>query len=421
MSAVRLIVRAALIVLILATTLLLAAEYVSPFASGAMALARLDPGARPVAPLGDGYRPLHKGHIDMATGLYVREDEDMVLRAAPSFVLRRTYRTRDGRSRAFGVGASDSGDWYLIGDGSTFQWAELILENGARIHYDRVSGGTSVLNARFEHWTTPTAFYGSQLAWHGTDWIIRERNGTLLTFLSCSPQHGACALASIRQRDGLTIRFRRDSTGTLTRIDTNREWIALEYGDGGRIARARDQTGHAVAYTYDSRGRLRQSLDTDGTKRTYEYDDRDRLTRIEEPGRIVENRYDGADMCVWQRVRFPADPAHGLLSEDAPYVFTAAYTLEDGRVRYADTAETIGPPRRTAFNVHGYVTSETWNVDPGPAKTITYERNSTTGLLIGMTLKCDGGRWYTSRTVSATPATEDQTEQALLATPCVSR
>jgi len=413
MSPVRLAVRATLIVLVAAMTVLMAAEYLAPYASGAMALARLVPGARPVPPLDARYRPLHKGHIDIATGLYVREDEDMLLRGAPSFILRRTYRTRDERSHAFGAGASHTGDWYLTGDASTFQWAELILEDGARIHYDRVSSGTSVFNARFEHWTTPTAFYGSQLAWHGTDWIIRERDGTLLTFAACGPQRGRCALASIRERDGQTIRFRRDRPETLTAIEAGRQWIAFEYGEGGRIARIRDNAGDVVAYTYDARGRLRQSLDADGTKRTYDYDDRDRLTRIEEPGRIVENRYDAADMCVWQRATFPDDPV--------PYIFTFAYTMQDGRVRYTDTSETDAPARRTEFNVHGYVASERWGGDTGQAKTITYERNPTTGLLIGMTLTCEGGRWHQSRTVSATPATEERMEQDLLTTPCVSR
>ena len=95
--------------------------------------------------------------------------------------------------------------------------------------------------------------------------------------------------------------------------------------------------------------------------------------------------------------------------------------MDRGRVRYTDTSETNAPPRRTAFTAHGYVESETWDLDTGRAKTITYERNSATGLLIGMTLTCDGGRWRTSRTVTATPATEEQAEQELLATPCVSR
>jgi YD repeat-containing protein len=421
MSPVRLVLRATLIVLIAGAALLLAVVYVSRYASGAMALTREVPGAAPARPLPAAYRPLHKGHIDTATGLYVREDEDLLLRDAPSFILRRTYRTRDARSRAFGVGASHTGEWYLIGDASTFQWAELILEDGGRIHYDRVSSGTSILDAQFEHWGTPTVFYGSRLAWNGNEWIIRERDGTLLTFLACGPRHPLCSIASIRLPDGKTTRFRRDAAGTLTRIETGDEWIAFEYGVEGRISRARDQAGHAVAYTYDTRGRLRQALDADGTTRSYDYDDRDRLIRIEEPGRIVENRYDAEDMCVWQRVRFPADPAHGVPAEDEPYVFRFAYTMEDGRVHQTDTWESDAPPHRRVFTVHGYIASETWDFDTDSAKTITYDRNPATGLVSGLTLKCAGGRWHTSRTLSATPATEDRVKDELLATPCVSR
>jgi YD repeat-containing protein len=351
----------------------------------------------------------------------VREDEDLVLRGAPSFILRRTYRTRDARSRAFGVGASHTGEWYLIGDGTAFQWAELILEDGGRIRYDRVSSGTSILNARFEHWETPTVFYGSQLAWTGTQWIIRERNGTLLTFLSCGPQHGLCSISSIRHRDGKTIRFHRDSAGVLMRIEAGDQWITFEYGQGGRIARTQDYAGHAVGYTYDGRGRIRQSLDSDGTTRTYDYDERDRLIRIEEPGRIVENRYDDADMCVWQRARFPADPRHGLPAEDEPYEFRFEYTIEDGRVHQTKTWESNAPPHRRVFTARGYVASETWDFDSDRAKTVSYERDPLTGLVSGLTLKCGNGRWHTSRTLPATPATEDEVKEELLSTSCLSR
>jgi len=412
MSPVRLVVRVTLIVLIAATTLVLAVVYVSRFASGAMALSRQVAGAAPMPPMPEGYRPLHKGHIDLATGLYVREDEDVVLPGAPSFVLRRAYRTRDRRSRAFGVGASDTADWYLIGDSSTFQWAEVILEDGGRIHYDRVTTGTSLFNARFEHWTTPTAFFGSQLAWNGTDWIIRERNGTLLTFLACGPKHGLCGIASIRQPDGKTIRFRRNDMDALTRIEAGDQWIVFEHREG-RISRIRDNAGQSVEYGYDGRGRLRQAVYSGGTKRTYDYDEQDRLIRIEEPGRIVENRYDAADMCVGQRVQF-ADGSE-------PYFFRFAYTLENGRVRQTDTWESNAPPNRIVFTVNGYVASETQDFDTDRAKTLTYERNPATGLVIGLTLNCAGGRWHTTRTLNATPATEDQVKEELLATPCVSR
>lgn len=418
MSPVRLVVRATLILLITATALLLAGVYLPPFVSGARALARQIPGAAPVPPLPPEYQPLHKGHIDTATGLYVREDEDLVLRGAPSFILRRTYRTRDARSRAFGVGASHTGEWYLIGDSARFQWAELILEDGGRIHYDRVSSGTSIFNARFEHRGTPTVFYGSELAWSGTDWIIKEADGTLLTFLACGPRRGLCSISSIRQRDGRTIRFRRDATGLLTRIEAGTQWIAFESGEGGRVARVKDQDGRAVAYTYDARGRLRQSLDSDGFKRVYDYDERDRLIRVDEPGRIVENRFDDADMCVWQRARFFADPRNSVPIDGETYVFRFEYTMQDGRVHETRTWEANTPPHRRVFTASGYVASETWDFDSDRAKTITYERDPLSGLVSGLTLKCGGGRWQTSRTLPATPANEDDVKEELLGTSC---
>jgi len=420
MSPVRLAVRATLSVLIAAAAVLVAALYLPQFASGAVALARPIPGALPVPPLSDGYRPLHKGHIDVATGLYVREDEDLVLRGAPSYVLRRTYRTNDARSRAFGVGASHTGELYLIGDGKLFQWADLILEDGGRIRYDRVSSGTSVFNARFEHWETPTAFYGSQLAWSGTDWIIRERNGTLLRFLLCGPNQGVCSISSIRQPDGQTIRFQRDAAGKLIRIEAGTQWMSFEYGEGGRIARAQDHTGHAVAYTYDPRGRLRQSLDSDGTKRTYDYDERDRLIRIDEPNRVVENRYDDADMCVWQRAFFPADPRNRLSGAGETYEFRFEYTMQEGRVHETRIWETNAPSQRLVFTPSGYVASETWDFESDRPKTITYERDPLTGLVSGLTLRCGGGRWQTVRTLPATPATKDEVKEELLATSCAS-
>ena len=417
MSRRRLVFRVVIGGLIAAMGLFVLALFAGAIAVRGVTLSPPLEGARPTRPLRAGYKPLHKGHIDTATGLYVREDEDLVLRGTPSFVLRRTYRTRDSRSRAFGVGGSHTGDWYLVGDGDRFQWIDLILEDGGRIHYERVSRGTTIAGAQFEHSTTPTEFYGSTLAWSGSDWVIREADGTLLTFRACGPQ-SMCGITNRREPDGQTINFRRDAAGRLLRIETAGESISFEYGAGGRIARATDHAGHAVAYTYDERGRLRQSLDVKGTKRTYDYDERDRLIRVVEPGRIVENRYDAADMCVWQRVRFPADRARGEAVEDEPYLFQFAYVTENGRVRRTDTRESDAPSHRRVFTVHGSVESETYDFDTAHARTITYEREPSTGLVSGLTLKCGGGRWQSSRTLPATPATERQVRGQLLATEC---
>jgi YD repeat-containing protein len=419
MSGRRLVLRVALVALVGVMAFVVFAAVVAPMVSRAIAMAPPPPGARPARPLPPDYEPLHKGHIDTSTGLYVREDEDLALRGAPAFVLRRTYRTRDSRSRAFGIGGSHTGDWYLVGDGRTFQWADLILEDGGRIHYERVTRGTTVVNARYEHWDTPTEFYGSELAWDGTEWLVREHDGTLLTFLACGPRAGLCGLVERREPDGQTITFRRNATGRLMWIETAKERIDVEYGEGERIARVRDVAGHAVAYTYDAKGRLRESVESGGTKRSYDYDDRDRLIRIQEPGRIVENRYDAADMCIWQRVTFPADPAHGIPAAEEPYIFQISYVMENGRVHQTETRESNAPSHRRVFTVHGYLESETYGFDTDRAKTITYERMPATGLVSGMTLKCGGnGRWHTSRTVPANPATEDEVKAELLATPC---
>ena len=418
MSRGRIVLRVVLGGLVAAMALFVCAVLVAPLVARAIALSQAATGSGRARPLPAGYRPLHKGHIDMGTGLYVREDEDLALPGSPSFVLRRTYRTRDSRSRAFGIGGSHTGDWFLVGDSRTFQWADVILEDGGRIHYERTSSGTGISNARYKHRATPSSFYGSELAWTGADWMVRQRDGTVLTFRACSPASGNCAITSIREPDGQIIRFARDAEGTLMRIDAGAQWIAFDYGGGRRIARARDNAGHAVAYTYDARGRLRQALESDGTKRSYDYDDHDRLTRIEEPGRIVENRYDAADMCVWQRVRFPAGPPHGVPADDEPDIFQFSYVMENGRVRQVDTHESNAPSHRCVFTVHGHLESETYDFDTDRAKTITYQRDPGTGLVSGLTLMCGSGRWRASRSLPATPRTQPRVKAELLAMPC---
>jgi hypothetical protein len=54
--------------------------------------------ARPVAV----HVPVHKGSIDLPTGLYVRVNEDLVVQGSPLLVLRRTYLSGFRESREFG-------------------------------------------------------------------------------------------------------------------------------------------------------------------------------------------------------------------------------------------------------------------------------------------------------------------------------
>ena len=55
------------------------------------------------------------------TGLYVRNDQDLIVQGGDlPIVVQRTYRSEDQVSRAFGVGTSHNGEWYLRGDGDAF-------------------------------------------------------------------------------------------------------------------------------------------------------------------------------------------------------------------------------------------------------------------------------------------------------------
>src|SRR5206468_11648678 len=168
-------------------------------------------------------------HVDIATGLYIREDEDLVLAETPAFVWRRTYLSGDHVSRQFGVGTTHNGEWYLIGDPTRFQWAELILEDGGRIHFDRLTPGSSFLNAVFGHNRTPTRFYGAMVGWVGLSWAMRLRDGSLMTFRPCEPGDSSiCSIVQSRDSDGHKVFFDRSSNGLLRRTDTGRRRLTFE-------------------------------------------------------------------------------------------------------------------------------------------------------------------------------------------------
>src|SRR5437762_11446906 len=62
------------------------------------------------------WRPLHKGGVDLSTGVYVREDDDLVVDTPLPIVLRRTYNSLDGHPRQFGADTTHPGEWWIHGN-----------------------------------------------------------------------------------------------------------------------------------------------------------------------------------------------------------------------------------------------------------------------------------------------------------------
>ncbi|HYT67051.1 MAG TPA: DUF6531 domain-containing protein [Vicinamibacterales bacterium] len=328
--------------------------------------------------------PRHKGGIDPSMGLYTREDEDLVVADAMPLVLCRTYLSSDRVSRHFGIGTTHPGEWYLIGDGATFQWAELILSDGGRIHFDRISAGTAASDAVFEHRATPTRFRGARLHREPNGWAMDFADGGTALFKHCHPNNSdVCSILDLRDKAGHGIHYDRDATGRLLEMRGDTQKITFHYDSAGRIDRAGDSFGRSVEYRYDDRGRLTRVRGFDGVVRQYGYTERDEMARIEEPRMTIENRYDGSGRVIRQRTRYPDSDEIDSIGFD--------YTVRGSQVIQTDTTEYDGTHTRTIYNPRHYRTSEVFDADGEHPVTVSFERDGETNVTRAFHVQCANG------------------------------
>jgi YD repeat-containing protein len=387
-----------------------AAIFAGPVSSGALML--LWPSASRTTADHDvaEYVPLHKGHVDISTGLYIRQDDDLFVGDAVALRLRRTYLSGDRVSRQFGVGTTHEGEWYLIGDGERFQWAALILADGGRIRFDRVSPGSFLSNALFQHRATPTQFFGSELGWVGFEWALRFRRGGLALFQACGPAAGSiCSLIEFRAPDGRVIHYDRDHSGKLLAMRDASDRITFEYDDRQRIVTAADTLGHDVRYSYDDAGRLTSVTTSDGVTRSYTYSDRDEMLTIDEPKWFIENTFDGSGRCIRQVTKLP--------HRTQPYVFEFAYTVIDGSVSETNVTEN---GRRTSyrFSPSHYMSAMVYDADRPAAATVTFDRDDRTNVALSMTIRCTGMGGHVVKTVPTVPGFEADVAEEVIEREC---
>jgi len=357
------------------------------------------------------WRPLHKGHADLATGVYIREDDDLVLNTPLPIVLRRTYNSGDQKSRQFGIDATHSGEWWLYGDNNPrVPWAELILADGGRIHFTRISAGWTLIGALLRHDSTPTEFNGALLYWSNAKWEMQLRDGSTAAFLNCAAGRIPCALIERRDADGHRIDYVRDAAGALQKMQSEQQSIALDYDEHKRIVRAYDTSGRDVKYTYDEGGRLIRAASSDGVVREYTYDARNQLTRIQEPGRIIENRFDAAG-------RWAAQVVKNSEQDNEPYVATARYGGQGRSIAetYFDEGDGLEVYR---FNGDHYVTSETLYADTRAPIVFSYDLDPITNVSRGATMSCTGPSGPITRPVLLS-VHDDEAKAALIRSTCV--
>jgi YD repeat-containing protein len=368
--------------------------------------------AAPDNPLRPASRPRHKGGVDLSTGVYLREDDDLIVNTAMPLVLRRTYNSGDSHERQFGFDWTHPGEWWLHGDGDArVPWADLILPNGSRIHFVRVSPGETRQDAVLRHDTTPTEFAGALLTWTGSLWDMRLRDESSAVFLDCNGEQETCSLVERRDSEGHRVAYVRDKAGTLLRMESEGQSISFDYDGGKRIVRAYDSRRHEVSYRYDHRGRLVRAASSDGTVREYGYDESGRLESIREPGRLVINWYDDAGRWAGQTVT--------LLDEGADsYQATVEYQTENGSIVETAFDEGDGVVV-TRYSPEHYIESETLDAD-GPAPIVfAYDRDTVGNDTTGATLTCAGETARVTRMVPLSAAGDDALKANLIRAFCV--
>jgi YD repeat-containing protein len=286
------------------------------------------------------------------------------------------------------------------------------LESGSRIHFARISPGEGLDGAVLRHDSTPTEFNGALLAWNGSTWEVRFRDGSVAVFLDCPSRKQRCALVERRDADGHRIAYVRDASGTLLRMESERQSIGLEYDDHQRIVRAFDTLSRQLSYDYDDRGRLVRAAGSDGTVREYTYDQHDKLVGVREPGRILTNWFDESGRWIRQVVKESEQ-------DDNPYMATARYIVENGRIVESDFDEGDGLIVRR-YNDHHYIVSEALDAD-GPAPIVfTYDLDSSNQPTT-VTLSCLGPVGPTTRRVPLPSARADATKESLIRRHCQRR
>jgi RHS repeat-associated protein len=315
--------------------------------------------------------------VDLGTGLFVLRKTDLLLPDVIPIGVTRTHRQGFAQQgiRPFGIGSAHSYELFLFRD-VQLQEIDLILPDGARVHYPRISPGTGEANAVFEHATTPSLFFKSRIRRANNRWELTLRNGTTYTFADAVVP----TLQFIEDRYGNSISIARGvaAHGKVTRvISPHGRWLefTLDIDDIlGNVTQVKDNTGRVVSYGYDESGRLSNVTDPLGGVTEYTYDSSNRVRTIKDARGIayVTNEYDDGGRVIKQ-----------IRSDGSTFEFE--YTVDaNGKITQAIVTDPRGNIRRVTFNADGYMLTDTRAPGTPEEQTTIYEREAGTNLVLSI-------------------------------------
>jgi len=327
--------------------------------------------------------------FDVETGIYFRAYQDLFVEDSIPISFVRTQRNMDSRVRSFGVGSSTSYDMFIIGDVQRFSWVALVMADGSREVYTRISPGTGYADGKFENKTCPGRFYGSQLFWNGRGgWTVTMKDGSGYTIQGCgaTSKPGQCAVIEERNARGERLVIQRDRDGNIQRITSpHGKSVSVSTDAGGRITRAQDDSGHWVSYRYDPKGGLSEAWNWRGQRQKFEYDARFNMISIHETGAAtasskaysfsIVNQYDEHDRLKFQKTSTGQQWTVEYITREGDRTRVANITAPDGLVRYF-------------FNLSGYEFREEYVSRTGSGYILTMPRDPQSNFVRSMSLTC---------------------------------
>jgi Domain of unknown function (DUF6531) len=204
--------------------------------------------------------PVNQFEVNLSTGKFIVRQTDLFSGGVIPISLTRTYDSFDTTSQSFGIGAMQPYDVAPVGSRFPYTYIDLILDDGDRVHFDRISKGTGYTDAVYEHRATSSKeFFGARIHWYGDGWDLALPDGRTLVFPESYSVHtlSQAATTEIRGASGQRIEVNRSRNGDIENVTSSLgHRIDFSFDDSGRIVGARDDLGNDRQYSYDSDGRL---------------------------------------------------------------------------------------------------------------------------------------------------------------------
>ena len=243
----------------------------------------------------------------LTNGLLVQRKTDFVFENDPAMQFSRIDRNQDDRSRALGVGGSDSFEIFLGGQMGVA--VDLIMEDGARTHFvrqppDAAQTGDTYLALR----DGVDRFVHAQAVYAGGSWNVKTTDGWTYIFPyrpQALPQN-VTVLTGFLDPEGHKYEMERDSFGALIAVTSPYgNWLHFENDSQHRIRKITSSLGRSMQYDYDSGGRMFRAADSEGHVDTYTYDEKGQMLAAahgtEKP--ILTNEYFSDGYIATSRVR----------------------------------------------------------------------------------------------------------------------